>query len=402
MRKSLIRTAAAGAILALGLTACGNDDDGDDAAATPSAPAATSAAASPTDTGAASPSESASPADTASATAPAAGAGGTIGVSMPTKESERWIADGDNMKKSLEALGYKVDLQYADNKIPDQVSQLENMITGGAKALVIAAIDGTALTNVLEQAAAQKIAVISYDRLIRDSKNVDYYASFDNFKVGVIQGQSLIDGLTKTGCKPCNIELFAGSPDDNNAKFFFDGAMSVLQPKIDAKEYVVKSGQTEFAKVAILRWEGKVAQARMDDLLSSAYTDAKVDGVLSPYDGLSRGIISALQSGGYGSGDKKLPVVTGQDAEVDSVKSILAGEQYSTVFKDTRKLAEVAAKMADAVLKGEKPEINNDKDYDNGEKVVPSFLLEPVAVDKDNLKKILVEESKYYTEDEIK
>jgi putative multiple sugar transport system substrate-binding protein len=308
------------------------------------------------------------------------------------------------MKKALEALGYTVDLQYADNKIPDQVSQIENMITGGVKALVIAAIDGTTLTGDLDKAKAAGIPVIAYDRLIRDSPNVDYYATFDNFKVGVIQATSLADGLTKAGCKPCNIELFAGSPDDNNAKFFFDGAMSVLQPKIDAKDYVVKSGQVAFDKVAILRWDPATAQKRMDDILSKTYTSDKVNGVLSPYDGLSRGIISALQSAGYKSGnaDKPLPVVTGQDAEVDSVKSIIAGDQYSTVFKDTRKLADVAAKMVDAVLKGGKPEINNDKDYDNGKKVVPSFLLDPVAVDKSNYKQILIDESHYYTEDKLK
>lgn len=392
-----------GVVMALSLAACGDDDD---PAATPttSAPAATSAAATTSAPAATSASSSAPAAETSAASsAPAAAAGGKVGVSMPTKESERWIADGDNLKKSLETMGYEVDLQYADNKIPDQVSQIENMITGGAKALVIAAIDGTTLAGTLQKAADAKIAVIAYDRLIRDSPNVNYYATFDNFKVGVIQGQSLIDGLAaKAKCNPCNIELFAGSPDDNNAKFFFDGAMSVLQPKIDAKEYVVKSGQTAFDKVAILRWEGKVAQARMDDILSKSYTDAQVHGVLSPYDGLSRGIISALQSGGYGSGDKPLSVVTGQDAEVESVKSIIADEQYSTVFKDTRKLADVASKMVDAVLKGGTPEINNEKDYDNGVKVIPSFLLDPVPVDKSNYKAILIDDSKYYSEDDLK
>jgi putative multiple sugar transport system substrate-binding protein len=390
-----------GAVVALSLAACGSDKKKTESSSTSSAAAASSTAAA-SSAPASSTAAASSPAAGASSSAPAAGGGGKVGVSMPTKESERWIADGDNVKKTLEGLGYTVDLQYADNKIPDQVSQIENMIQGGAKALVIAAIDGTTLTGTLQKAADAKIAVIAYDRLIRDSDNVDYYATFDNFKVGVIQATSLVDGLTASACKPCNIELFAGSPDDNNAKFFFDGGMSVLQPKIDSKDYVVKSGQTDFAKVAILRWEGKVAQARMDDLLSKSYTGAKVDGVLSPYDGLSRGIISALQSGGYGTGDKKLSVVTGQDAEVDSVKSIIAGEQYSTVFKDTRKLADVASKMVDAVLKGGKPEINNTKDYDNGKKVVPSFLLDPVSVDKTNYKQILIDESHYYTEDKLK
>ena len=403
MRNSILRTITVGVVMSLSLAACGGDDDKAASQSTSAPAAATSAAASEPAASSEAAVSSSPEAAATSAAAAAGGGGGKIGVSMPTKESERWIADGDNMKKTLEGMGYTVDLQYADNKIPDQVSQVENMITGGAKALVIAAIDGTTLTGALQKAADAKIAVIAYDRLIRDSENVNYYATFDNFKVGVIQGQSLIDGLAaKAKCKPCNVELFAGSPDDNNAKFFFDGAMSVIQPKIDSKEFVVKSGETAFDKVAILRWEAATAQKRMDDLLSRSYTDGKVDGVLSPYDGLSRGIISALQAGGYGSGDKVLPVVTGQDAEVESVKSIIADEQYSTVFKDTRKLAEVASKMVDAVLKGGKPEVNNEKDYDNGKGIVPSFLLDPVSVDKSNYKAILIDDSKYYTEDQLK
>jgi putative multiple sugar transport system substrate-binding protein len=337
-------------------------------------------------------------------------AGALVGVTMPTKSSERWISDGENLQKQLEALGYKVDLQYAENVIQTQAQQLETQISKGAKLLIIASIDGTAITTQLESAKASKIPVIAYDRLIRDSPNVDYYATFDNFKVGVQQATSLLVGLkvlnadgSKGSAKgPFNVELFAGSPDDNNATFFFNGAMSILKPFIDDKTLVVKSGQTDFKTVATLRWEPKTAQDRMENLLTSTYKGgAKVDGVLSPYDGLSIGILSALKSSGYGTAAQPYPVVTGQDAELASVKSIIAGEQYSTIYKDTRELAKTTVKMADAVLKGQTPETNNTKDYDNGKKVVPSMLLESVIVDKSNYQKELVDTG-YYTADKLK
>ena len=328
--------------------------------------------------------------------------GGLIGVSMPTQSSTRWISDGNSIKDKLVADGFDVDLQYAEDDIPTQVTQLEGMLTKGAKALIIAAIDGTQLTDVLQKAADSGVPVISYDRLIRDSANVDYYATFDNFKVGVLQATSLLvgmgvyateastsaDGANAAG--PLNVELFAGSPDDNNATFFFNGAMSVLQPLIDSGVLVVKSGQTDFTQVATLRWDGAVAQKRMDDILVGSYKGgAKVNGVLSPYDGLSRGIIASLSAAGYTAAD--LPTVTGQDAEVDSVQSMLAGEQYSTIFKDTRELAAVAVAMAVAILNGETPETNDTTTYDNGVKTVPSYLLTPYIVTTDNYKELLVD-----------
>jgi putative multiple sugar transport system substrate-binding protein len=326
---------------------------------------------------------------------------GTVGIAMPTKASARWIDDGNNIVKQLEAAGYATDLQYGDDDIPNQLSQIENMVTKGAKVLVIASIDGTTLSDVLQKAHDAGIKVIAYDRLIRDSGNVDYYATFDNFQVGVLQAGSIVDGLgLKDGKGPFNIELFGGSPDDNNAFFFYDGAMSVLQPYIDSGKLVVKSGQTGMDKVGTLRWDPATAQARMDNLLSANYTDAKVDAVLSPYDGLSIGIISSLKGVGYGTAAQPLPIVTGQDAEIPSVKSIIAGEQHSTIFKDTRELAKVTVAMVDAVMSGKEPEVNDTKTYDNGVKVVPSYLLKPVAVDKTNWKDVLVG-SGYYTEDQV-
>jgi putative multiple sugar transport system substrate-binding protein len=338
------------------------------------------------------------------------GDGGLIGVAMPTKSSERWIQDGDAVKAELESQGFSVDLQYAEDDIPTQVSQIENMITKGAKALIIASIDGTTLSEVLQTAADADIPVIAYDRLIKGSENVDYYATFDNFLVGQQQAWTLLNGLGLVELDgtpiadapkgPFNIELFAGSLDDNNAFFFFNGAMDVLQPLIDDGTLVVKSGQTDIEQAATLRWDGETAQSRMEDLLTANYSDGtKVNGVLSPYDGISRGIISALTDAGYAVG-AEWPIISGQDAEVDSVKAILSGEQYATIFKDTRELAKVAASMAVDILKDVEVEVNDTETYDNDVKIVPSYLLAPVPVIKDNVESELVD-SGYWTKEEL-
>nr|WP_055516355.1 multiple monosaccharide ABC transporter substrate-binding protein [Streptomyces aurantiacus] len=368
-RKAALSAIAAAASLALTLSACGQDSDG----------------GSESDKG-----ESKK--------------GSTVGIAMPTKSSERWIADGANVEKNLKAAGYKTKLAYGEDDPDTQVSQIENMITQGVSALIIAAIDNKSLDNVLQQAKEADIPVISYDRLILNSPNVDYYASFDNERVGELQGGYIVEKLgLKDGSKkgPFNVELFAGSNDDNNTQYFFKGAMSALQPYIDKKQIVIKSGQTKMNQVTTLRWDGGTAQKRMDDLLTSTYKSAKVDAVLSPYDGISIGILSALKSDDYGSKSKPLPVVTGQDAEVASLKSIKAGEQTATVFKDTRELAKVAANMVDSVLNDKKPEINDTKSYNNGAKVVPAFLLTPVSVDKTNYQKVVVD-SGYVKADAVK
>ncbi|WP_181427356.1 multiple monosaccharide ABC transporter substrate-binding protein [Curtobacterium sp. MCPF17_011] len=336
--------------------------------------------------------------------------GALVGVAMPTKVSERWIKDGNAVKSDLEKAGYKVDLEYADNKIPQQVQQVSNMITKGAKVLIVASIDGGSLSDQLDAAAKAGIKVISYDRLLTGNKNVDYYVSFDNYKVGVDQANSLLTGLglldedgKKTNEKgPFNIEVFAGSPDDNNATFFFNGAMDTLKPYLEDGTLKIGSGQDGFTQAATQQWDPAKAQSRMQNLVAKSYSGGtKLDGVLSPYDGMSIGIISALQGAGFGSGDRPLPTITGQDAEAASVKSIVDGQQYSTIYKDTRQLAEKSASMAEDLLSGKKPEVNDTKTYDNKVKVVPTYLFQPTVVTKDNYEKVLID-SGYYTEADLK
>ncbi|MDX2676942.1 multiple monosaccharide ABC transporter substrate-binding protein [Streptomyces soliscabiei] len=337
-----------------------------------------------------------------SATGSSKKAGGTIGIAMPTEASERWLTDGKSVVNDLKAKGYQAKLLYGEDDPKTQVSQIAGLIKEGVDALIIAAIDNRSLNGVLQQAAAAKIPVISYDRLILGTPNVDYYVSFDNEQVGRFQARYIIDklGLEK-GKGPFNIELFAGSPDDNNTKYFFDGAMHLLQPYLDNKQLVIRSGQTRLKQTTTLRWDGPTAKKRMEGILSASYGTKTVDAVLSPYDGISIGVLKALKEDGYGSGNKPLPVITGQDAELASVKSIIAGEQSQTVYKDLRLLAGVAAEMADDILTGKTPKINNRRAYNNGVKTVPSYLLQPTTVDKSNYEYVLVAGG-YYTDAELK
>ena len=333
-----------------------------------------------------------------------------VGVSMPTQTSERWIADGEAVETGLEDAGYEVDLQFANDDIPTQGRQIDQMITSGADLLIIASIDGTALSSQLDAAAAADIPVISYDRLIRDNENVDFYVTFDNYQVGVAQATSVLVGLgllNEDGSEgdaegPFNIELFAGSLDDNNAHFFWEGAMDTLQPYLDDGTLNVPSGQLDIEQAATLRWSQETAQERMENLLTSAYNDGtELDGVLSPFDGISRGIITALQNDGMGPTiEEGLPVISGQDAEIASVHLIDEGVQFSTIFKDTRKLADQAVVTAQSFLSGEEPEANDTETYDNGVLVVPSYLLEIDTVYADNIQELLVD-SEYWTADEV-
>ena len=327
--------------------------------------------------------------------------GKKIGVAMPTKDLQRWNQDGENMKKELEAAGYQVDLQYANNEIAQQVSQIENMITGGCDALVIASIDGYSLGTVLADAKKSNIPVIAYDRLIMQTDAVSYYATFDNYMVGKIQGQYIVDQLDLENAKgPFNMEIFTGAPDDNNTHFFFGGAMDILNPYIESGKLVVVSGQKKFEEVATLNWSTEEAQKRMENLLTAYYADGtKLDVVLSANDSCAIGITNALVNAGYTSDN--FPILTGQDCDITSVKNIRAGTQSMSIFKDTRTLAAQVVKMVNAIMNGEEVPINDTETYNNETGIIPSYLCEPVFADKNNYEEILID-SGYYTEDQLK
>jgi putative multiple sugar transport system substrate-binding protein len=329
---------------------------------------------------------------------------GLIGVVMPTRSEERWIKDGNAVRDGLVKLGYKVDLQYSDDDIPTQARQIDDMITKGVKALVIASIDGGALSNQLANAAAAKIPDISYDRLLMKSANVDYYVSFDNYKVGRQMGDILVTGLklnAATASKPVIIEMFAGSPDDNNSVGFYQGAIDVLKPFMDKGALKVPSGQIDRTVIGTLRWDSAEAQKRMENLLSAYYSGNTVlNGILSPYDPISLSTLEACKAVGYGKAGKPLPVVGGQDCIVASCKSILAGEQYATVLKDTRALGEATVALVDTLMQGKTPPGLDTSSYNNGAKVVPSLLLDSVIVTKDNMKAAVVDTG-YHTAAEI-
>jgi len=321
--------------------------------------------------------------DTGGESAKGFAADATIGVALPDKTSENWVLAGKLFEDGLAEAGFKADVQYApaSNTVAEQQNQIQAMVTGGAKVIIIGAKDGKQLSTQVEAAKDAGAYVIAYDRLIENTEAVDYYVAFDNFKVGQLQGQALLDGLAANAGHeaPYNIELFSGSPDDANSAVFFNGAMDVLQPKIDDGTLKVLSGQTAIAQTATDGWKAENAQRRMDSILTSTYSSATIDGVLSPNDTLARAIITSAQQAG-----KPVPVVTGQDSEVESVKSIMEGVQYSTINKDTALLVEQSIKMVGQLQKGDDADVNDTEQYDNGVKVVPAYLLDPVIVTKEN------------------
>ncbi|MBQ7473133.1 MAG: substrate-binding domain-containing protein [Oscillospiraceae bacterium] len=321
-----------------------------------------------------------------------------VGVAMPTKDLQRWNQDGEYMKEKLEAAGYDVDLQFGANDVQTQVSQLENMIANGAKVLVIASIDGSSLGTVLAQAKEKQIPVIAYDRLIMDSDAVSYYATFDNWLVGTTQGEFIEQALgLKDGKGPYNIEFITGSPDDNNINYFFDGAISVLKPYMENGQLVCPSGQTEKLDVATPGWDTAKAQERFENILSSFYGDGtQLDVVLASNDSTARGVENALESSYTGA----WPVITGQDCDIAIMKNLIEGKQSMSVFKDTRTLAAKVVEMVDALMKGSEPPVNDTETYNNGVKVVPSFLCGPVACTAENYKEILID-SGYYTLEQL-
>ena len=382
MKKKLLSMLLVGAMAASMLVGCGGGetagtDSGSDAGATANTEADAGAT---TDDG-----------------TDAAGKG-KIGVAMPTKDLQRWNQDGANMEAQLKEAGYEVDIQYASNDIATQVSQIENMINSGCELLVIACIDGESLGTVLAQAKEKDIPVIAYDRLIMNSDAVTYYATFDNYMVGTKQGQYIEEQLDlKNATGTYNIELVTGDPGDNNARFFFGGAMAVLQPYIDAGTLVVKSGQVDFETVATANWSTEAAQTRMDAIISANYADGTVlDAVLCSNDSTALGVTNSLEANYTG----EWPIITGQDCDVANVKNMIAGKQAMSIFKDTRTLASKVVEMVDAIMQGGEAPINDTETYDNGTGVIPSYLCEPVFADASNYKELLVD-SGYYKESDL-
>lgn len=389
MKKKVLGTFLSVAMVASMLVGCGGGS------AETAAPAATEAPAAEAEAPAAE-AEEAPAADAAEA--PAASGGKKVGVAMPTQSSERWINDGANMKAQLEALGYEVDLQYAEDDVQAQVSQIENMIASGVNCLVIASIDSDALVNVEAQAKDAGIPIIAYDRLLMNTDAVSYYATFDNKGVGTAIGKYIEDNAGLDPADPKTIEFFMGSPDDNNAHMLYAGLMEVLQPYLDNGALVCKSGRTSFDDTCILRWSQETAQQNCENYLTGFYADEDLDICAAAFDGFAYGCKAALEGAGYT--DANWPMITGQDAELMATKNIISGKQTMSIYKDTRLLAEKCVTMVQAVLEGAEPEINDTEQYNNGKIVVPSYLCTPVAVDQSNYKEIIVEGG-YYTEEQL-
>lgn len=348
MRKNLTRSVILGTVALMALTACSSRDSGTDTAEVKAGFDANS----------------------------------LIGVALPSKTSENWVLAGDLFTSGLKEAGFQSDVQYAaaSGTVADQQGQVSAMVTKGAKVLIIGAADGSQLSTQVEAAQAAGIKVIAYDRLIKNTAAVDYYVAYDNFKVGQLQGQALLDGMkAKKATGPWTVELFAGSPDDANSLVFWNGAMDILTPAIESGDVVVGSGQKEFKQATTDGWKAENAQRRADSLLNSTYKSKTLDGVLSPNDTLARAVLTSVKAAG-----KPTPIVTGQDSEVESVKSIMNGEQYSTINKDTRALVKAAIQMATDLSTGKTPAVTDTESYDNDVKIVPAQLLPPVIVTKDN------------------
>ena len=325
-----------------------------------------------------------------------------VGISMPTQSLQRWNEDGNNLKKAFEDAGYEVDLQFGgDNEVALQVSQIENMVSGKCDVLVISAIDGNSLSTVLDDAKTKGIKVVAYDRLIMGTEAVDYYATFGNFQVGVEQGLAIEQALDlKNAAGPFNIEFFTGDPGDNNINFFYPGAMSILQPYLDNGKLVCLSGQTAINIVATPDWKTENATARMEDLISANnYGPGKTQlhAVMCSNDSTAQGVTVALLAAGYTAGPD-FPIITGQDCDKVSVKNMIAGTQYMSVFKDTRILAKRVQTMVEQILKGETVETTTT--YNNDKREVPSYECELLLGTKDNYKAILIDTG-YYQESDL-
>ncbi len=313
--------------------------------------------------------------------------GGIVGVALPWLGTQNWAEAEVMFKEQLEAAGYEAIIQAADQKVPQQQQQIESMIENGAQVIVVGPVDGSQLGSVLEKAKDAGVYVIGYDRLLENTTGVDGIVQFGSVKTGELQAEALLQGLKEQkGEAPYNIELFGGGPADPNAPNFFTGAMSVLQPLIDDGTLVVVSGQTDFTQCATADWDNSKAQSRMDAILAGNYSDIEIDGVLSPNDGIARAIITSCENAG-----QPIPVVSGLDAENESVEWVWSGRQYSTVAKPTNALVEETVSIINSLLSGSgMPE--TDVTANNGMIDVPVYELPPVVVTKDNAKEVFADD----------
>ena len=389
MRKRLVSTLLCAAMVAAMVVGCGSKPAAADGAATGATEAKTEAGAA----------DSSDDSQAGDAQEENNAGGGKVGVSMPTKDLQRWNQDGENMKYKLEEAGYEVELQFAGNDVATQVSQVETMISNGCDVLVIGSIDGSSLGDPLAKAKEAEIPVVSYDRLIMNTDAISYYATFDNYLVGQKQGEYIVQALDLENAEgPFNLEIFTGDPADNNVNFFYGGAMDVLNPYIDSGKLVIPSGQKEKNEVATANWDTATAQSRMEAILASNYSDGtKLDVVLCSNDSTALGVTNALEASYTGD----WPIITGQDCDIANVKNIIAGKQTMTIFKDTRALAEQTVKMVDAIMSGTEAEVNDTESYDNGTGVIPTYLCDPIVTDINNYKELLVD-SGYYSEEDLK
>ena len=333
--------------------------------------------------------------DSSSKTDDSSSSGGkTVGIAMPTKSLERWNRDGEYLKAQFEEAGYKVELKYSDNDTNQQNNDIQGMIADKVDLLLIAAIDGNTLSQTLADAKDAGISVIAYDRLIMNTDAVSYYVSFDNYTVGKLQGEYVIDALDlKNSDGPFNIEFTAGDPADNNAGYFFNGAYDALKDYIDAGKLKIPSGKTKFEQVATDSWSTDKALENMQNTLASYYTSTQLDVALCSNDSTALGVAQAISSDYSG---KNTPIVTGQDGDIANLKNIVDGKQSMTVYKNVNDEAAATLEVSKAILSGQTPDASlvsslsaeatyDTESYNNGVKVVPSYLLVPYVITKDKL-----------------
>ena len=323
---------------------------------------------------------------------------GKVGIAFPTEDLQRWKQDGDLMKKGLVEAGYEVDLCYAANDTNTQASQISSMISEGCEVIIVAAIESSSLARVLEEAKNNKVVIIAYDRLIQDTPNVDYYVTFDAYMSGVLQGEYIVNALNLDTAKgPFNIEITSGDTADFMGEFFYRGAMDILQPYIDSGKLVVQSGQISLKETSTDGWSTDKAQGRAENIIGAYYLGVtQIDAWLCLNDSTALGVTKALAN----VYKDKYPIVTGQDCNIENVKNIINGKQSMSVFKDTRTLVDQTVKMAIQVMEGQNVDVNDNSTYNNGAKIIPSYLCMPIVVTKDNYITILVD-SGYYTNDQL-